>query len=226
MKKTIFKRFAALALCAGMVSSTALAANTIYKNIRVEYSGIKLVVDGQTVVPKDANGKTVEPFIYNGTTYLPVRAVGNAVGKKVKWDGNSRTVYLGATPNESGDVYMEPYQTSSLTLYKPEKGKSFYMMGVPYSQGFTAGWFDHGIALYNLNGEYSSVSMDVGHQDNCSADDKTLNFFVDDELIDTYNLTGDMQTRHITLPLNHGLQLKIDMRGVGAYGIGNITFHR
>ena len=86
MKTTIFKRFAALALCAGMVSSTALAANTIYKNIRVEYSGIKLVVDGQTVVPKDANGKTVEPFIYNGTTYLPVRAVGNAVGKKVKWD--------------------------------------------------------------------------------------------------------------------------------------------
>ena len=121
---------------------------------------------------------------------------------------------------------MEPYQTSSLTLYKPEEGKSFYMMGVPYSQGFTVGWFDHGIALYNLNGEYSSVSMDVGHQDNRSTDDKTLNFFVDDELIDTYNLTGDMQTKPITLPLNHGLQLKIDMDGVGVYGIGNITFHR
>ena len=76
-----------------MVTGTALAANAVYKNIRVQYCGIKLVVDGQTVIPKDANGKVVEPFIYNGTTYLPVRAVGNAVDKKVKWDGNSKTVY-------------------------------------------------------------------------------------------------------------------------------------
>ncbi len=216
MKNTIFKRFAAL----------ALAANTVYKNIRVTYSGIKLVVDGQTVVPKDTNGKVVKPFVYNGTTYLPVRAVGNAVGKKVKWDGNSQTVYLGATPSESGDVYMEPYQTSSLSFYRPEKGKSFYMMGVPYSQGFTVGWCYRGIALYNLNGEYSSVSMDVGHVDNDSTSDKTLNFYIDGELSDTYHLTGDMQTKHISLPLNRGLQLKIDMDGVGAYGIGNIKFHK
>lgn len=230
MKNTIFKRFAALALCAGMVGSTALAANTVCKNIRVTYSGIKLVVDGQTVVPKDTNGKVVEPFVYNGTTYLPVRAVGNAVGKKVKWDGNSQTVYLGATPNESGDVYMEPYQTSSLSLYKPENGKSFYMMGVPYSQGLVAGWGAHGIALYNLNGEYSSVSMDVGHMDNGNTGGKILNFYIDGELAGTYNLTGDMQTKHITLPLNRGLQLKIDMDnssyGSGAYGISNIKFHK
>ena len=61
MKKTmmnnIIKRFAALALCTGMVTGTALAANAVYKNIRVQYCGIKLVVDGQTVIPKDANGK-------------------------------------------------------------------------------------------------------------------------------------------------------------------------
>ena len=71
MKKTmmnnIFKRFAALALCTGMVTGTALAANTVYKNIRVQYCGIKLVVNGAPVTPKDANGSTVEPFIYNGT---------------------------------------------------------------------------------------------------------------------------------------------------------------
>lgn len=73
---------------------TGLAANsTILYDVVT--GGIKIVVDGQRVVPKDANGNTVEPFIYNGTTYLPVRAVATALGKEVYWDGPNYTVYLG-----------------------------------------------------------------------------------------------------------------------------------
>ena len=64
----------------------------------MQYDNIKLVIDGATITPKDANGSTVEPFIYNGTTYLPVRAVGNALGKQVSWDGKTKTVYLGDAP--------------------------------------------------------------------------------------------------------------------------------
>ncbi len=39
-----------------------------------------------------------EPFIYNGTTYLPVRAVGEAVGKEVAWDNDTKTVTLTTPP--------------------------------------------------------------------------------------------------------------------------------
>ena len=100
MGKSILKRLGALALCAALTGGTALAANTVYRTITVQYSGIKLVVDGVEVTPKDANGTTVEPFIYNGTTYLPVRAVGSAIGKQVTWDGGSQTVYLGEAPGQ------------------------------------------------------------------------------------------------------------------------------
>ena len=58
-------------------------------------NGIKIVVDGQVFQPTDANGNTVEPLIYNGTTYLPVRSVADALGKAVYWDGPNYTVYLG-----------------------------------------------------------------------------------------------------------------------------------
>ena len=67
---------------------------TLYNVIN---SGIKIVVDGQKFNPTDASGNTVEPFIYQGTTYLPVRAIANAVGKAVYWDGPNTTVYLGDT---------------------------------------------------------------------------------------------------------------------------------
>lgn len=65
------------------------------KAITVVYDNIKLMIDGVAVTPKDAAGNTVEPFIYNGTTYLPVRAVANALGKNVSWDNATKTVIIG-----------------------------------------------------------------------------------------------------------------------------------
>jgi hypothetical protein len=47
------------------------------------------------IQPKDANGKVVEPFISDGTTYLPVRAVCQALGKDIIWDGDTNSVYIG-----------------------------------------------------------------------------------------------------------------------------------
>jgi hypothetical protein len=46
---------------------------------------------------KDANGQAVYPIIYNGTAYLPVRAVSALMKEPVEWDGGSKTVYIGKT---------------------------------------------------------------------------------------------------------------------------------
>jgi hypothetical protein len=93
------RRFIVLGLLVSMAfaNSTAFAA-TGTQNIPVTYNNIKIVVDGNTL------STSAEPFIYNGTTYLPVRAVGEAVGKEVTWDGNSNTVYLGEIPKNSEPV--------------------------------------------------------------------------------------------------------------------------
>ena len=66
------------------------------QTLPVSYNNIKIVVDGTEIIPTDAGGNKVEPFISNGTTYLPVRAVANALGKDVYWDGPNYTVYLGS----------------------------------------------------------------------------------------------------------------------------------
>jgi branched-chain amino acid transport system substrate-binding protein len=73
-------------------------ADPIKKHIEVTYNNIQLFIDGTKITPKDVNGKIVEPFIHNGTTYLPVRAVGEALGKTVDWDGATQTVYIGDMP--------------------------------------------------------------------------------------------------------------------------------
>ena len=94
MKKTLNGYVIGFLTASLLVTGIGYAANTttLY-NVLVE--GVKIVVDGQKINPTDANGNTVEPIIYNGTTYLPVRAVANAIGKAVYWDGPNYTVYLG-----------------------------------------------------------------------------------------------------------------------------------
>ncbi len=87
-------------LCVGFLSAVVLISGVTYSaNATTLYNvisdGIKIVIDGQKINPTDANGNVVEPIIYNGTTYLPVRAVANAIGKAVYWDGPNYTVYLG-----------------------------------------------------------------------------------------------------------------------------------
>jgi len=68
------------------------------KSITASYNNIKIYIDQKLITPKDVKGNTVEPFIYNGTTYLPVRAVGEALGKAVSWNGTTNSVYVGTQP--------------------------------------------------------------------------------------------------------------------------------
>lgn len=70
------------------------AATVAKRTLDIEYNNIQIKLNGQVVTPTDANGNPVEPFASRGTTYLPVRAVGNALGLTVDWDGDTNTVLL------------------------------------------------------------------------------------------------------------------------------------
>lgn len=94
-----------------MLTSGMVFAKQISETIDAVYMNVKLVIDGEEIIPKDANGNIVEPFIYNGTTYLPVRAIGEAFNKDVHWDGGTATVYVGdiVKPAKEVSLYDKPY---------------------------------------------------------------------------------------------------------------------
>ena len=75
------------------LASPAIAAS-ISKGVTLYYRDIKITLNGSEVTPTDVNGNYVEPFIIDGTTYLPVRGVANALGLDVGWDEATSTVSL------------------------------------------------------------------------------------------------------------------------------------
>ena len=67
------------------------------------------IKDGeQTKSFYDEKGQPVFPLVYNGTTYLPVRAIAALMGENIEWDGKSRTIFIGRTLSSPGSDNAPP----------------------------------------------------------------------------------------------------------------------
>ena len=67
-----------LTLLAGIVAVPSFAM-TGRRAANLDYHNMKVTLDGQTLTLTDGSGNTVEPFTIDGTTYLPLAAIGRAL---------------------------------------------------------------------------------------------------------------------------------------------------
>ncbi|MCL2576851.1 MAG: stalk domain-containing protein [Defluviitaleaceae bacterium] len=88
-----------------LLPTIGVLASATTRSIDVTFRNIRIFMDGNEVIPRDGAGNRVEPFVFEGTTYLPVRAVGEAFGRDVNWDATNAIVHLN-TP--SGIVIPPP----------------------------------------------------------------------------------------------------------------------
>ncbi len=171
-----------IGVIAGVAITGGIGAFAYTDYIEVMYNNIKIVVDGKEIHPDS------EPFISNGTTYLPVRAVSEALGKEVYWDGPNYTVYIG---NINGRL---EYPTKELNIndnigdYFWESSKNLKdNYGNSYSNAIYCDWANTGYsAIYEklCNMQYSrfkgtiyvenGVSDDINPQVIIKADGKTI----------------------------------------------------
>ena len=77
---------------------TALAVSGA---IRIEVSPISVLMDGEVFQPKDAKGNDVMVFTYNGTTYAPLRALAEAYGLEVGYDGERNIATVSQQPAQT-----------------------------------------------------------------------------------------------------------------------------
>ncbi len=109
MKNNI--KFLLIGLIIGVIIATSSVfglTGAVQKTL--EYNNIKITLNGQEITPTDATGAYVEPFTIDGTTYLPVRAIANALDLDVAWDEATSTVVLGkgsTTSSAEGSVVYD-----------------------------------------------------------------------------------------------------------------------
>lgn len=104
-------------IIAGLTIGSILTAGVAFaksgtETLEVMYDNIRIRSDGLDCETKDVNGNSVEPFIFNGSTYVPIRAVSEALGKKVLWDDKDKVVYISDYTNPYS-LISKPYEDCS-----------------------------------------------------------------------------------------------------------------
>lgn len=207
-------------------------ASPFSKSIEVLYNNIKLVVDGQSVqFGKDTAGNQIEPFIYNGTTYLPVRAVGEAVGKSVEWDGQTQTIYIGKKLIFEDEVVFIGNGIEDMNFqkdrwnakYTNEYNSQFPIednIGNKYSNYFLIGIDAYGISNgtwayveFPLNGQYKEFKTTVGIPKTSKdvARPRNIKIFADDRLIYENIIESGFMPEDINLNISGALKLKVQV---------------
>lgn len=116
MNKDQRKGFFTGLLAAAVLLGVGTAALAVGRTIEVT-DGMGVTINGVPFTPKDANGKKVELFAYEGTTYAPIRAFSKAAGLLVEYDAETQTAQI-TTPD-----YVSQYDPSAADYITPEKAK-------------------------------------------------------------------------------------------------------
>ena len=217
-------------LCGFMAGVTAMCAvpavaKDIQTTISVAYKNIKIYADGNLVNTSDSN----EAFIYNGTTYLPVRAVGEAFNKAVNWDGKNSAVYIGTQPAsmEQPTVLLENLDYFTKTANFIELAGDKDNTAAVHSGGIQFYNSYGGEVQYLLNAKYTKFSGIIGiHYDQRdSSRERVVKVYGDNKLLYTSPiLTSGAVPTKFNIDVTGVINLKIEFDNGGAYERGPCIF--
>jgi len=133
MKNVIKKTATILIIVIMLFSLAAPAAASTSQRINVTF-GINIWVDGKYFQLVDGNENPVEPFLYNGTTYVPLRAVSSLFNTNIRWNGATKTVALntenkGQLAHSGRDPYLKSQSTKSIVV---QSDVSIQLNGEPF----------------------------------------------------------------------------------------------
>lgn len=177
------------------------------------YTGVNIYIDDIKLDPKDANGNPVEAFVYEGTTYLPVRAVGEAVGKTVQWEGKTGSVYLGKHTGEKPAVWLNDldYFTGRdwdfKSTSKDNLGNTQTNVLVAESKAMDN--------VYKINGQYSMISGTLyqAYWARSNEGKGTLEIYGDGNLLYSATTNSGIEPIDFSVDLKGVLELRIRFYG-------------
>ncbi|MBE5821508.1 MAG: hypothetical protein E7311_02840 [Clostridiales bacterium] len=159
MKKKIL--FGSLLLALGI--GIGACANPLNEWVEAyKWADVTIKYNGTVQTMYDVNGNVVYPLNYNGTTYVPVRAVSNIFNIAVDWDDTTKTVLLG----ENSDwTYLNEANVSKYTngdWFQNNLNLSYE--GIKYNTGFK--YEENNNTFYgNASGlAYNLINLDLKYK--------------------------------------------------------------
>lgn len=195
-----------------LFSGVSYAAST---SIEVNFQSLKYFFDGvEKKAPSDQQG-----FIYKGTTYVPLRFVSEALGKKVGYEGKTSSIYVGKQP-EGQKTFLEDMKTLTLgTSWNYISTNDFVSnTGEKYSHAQYNGKGSDGTitAEYLLNADYKKFEALLAPEKYWNSKPTennigSLKIYVDEKLVyESGTISSDLITpKKINVDLSGALKIKL-----------------
>ena len=229
LKKLQIKGFVAGMLVMFLLFSvTMIAANPQTVTRQITY-GINVNLNGQNL-QFDA---TSRPFTMGGTTFMPLRAISEALDIPVDFDPATNTVFLGnrfagqRVPLQQAAPFFDRTPSASGNIDRVVARNSVTMAGVTYNNVLT---FNNVVnrrafSLHNLGGQYRMLTGHIGRVDGTGRTNATVNFYGDGTLLQSFDLAATDMPTPISIFVEGVHQLRVDVnyagRVVGVFSINH-----
>lgn len=213
-KKILMILAAVLIMASGFVLGSAYAGSTTEPVTAYMCYDVGINYNGENVIMKNADGSRIFPIIYGGTTYIPIRPMGNLFGVPVDWDGTTRTVLLGSSAKTQGTDLINTFKPYAVNgrgtiQYQTSDKKTGTVGGVEVDHWLYMGvpnamYYDGCLYVYyNIGGKYNSLTFEVA-----SNTDTVLSVYGDNELLlGETDLIANQVPKKVTIPLARSSQL-------------------
>ena len=188
-------------------------SETIEKAISVVFDDYHIYIDGadKSDIP---DGKSA--FIYDGTTYVPLRYIGESMGKQVTWDGDTKSIYINDDGSERKDLYFAKigYESSDEGIYLDGETNDVYLNWSAYYNGT-----DPRAIVYNLNGLAKTIYGTIDASETVSNEMAGRVTFYDQDdrvLYQSPMMRNATDPISFEVPVSGVLQLKVEFSGYNA----------
>lgn len=161
MKNRRVKLMAVLTFGLVVGTTVGVFGNSVIKNITAQINpNLKMELNNKSFKPKDANGKEMKPITYQGSTYLPVRALGEALGVDIAFDSASQTIGIGGGSTPAVIVPKNEWTPLDSSMV----GGGGYLNKFSFTNSkdllsINNKTYQHGLAMLNLNSATSSGGL-------------------------------------------------------------------
>ncbi|WP_127544940.1 NPCBM/NEW2 domain-containing protein [Paenibacillus amylolyticus] len=205
--------------------------------IEVSFDPVRFIVDKVDKTPSGGkfnnNGSSVpSSIIYSGTTYVPIKLIGDMIGKPVAWDGKTKSVLFGDSVAEGDYLSNKPPIKIAEDMVINGKMK---IDGQEYDKGLQLpkrgfiinGFGDHHKSLtqsYTLNGQYSDLSFMYGVDDSVKEGSGKLTIIGDGKVLWTSIVSKGVPIQSASVNTSGVLDLSLEFGVVNeGYAMINIV---
>ncbi|MGG1657974.1 hypothetical protein [Brevibacillus sp. NRS-1366] len=121
--------------------------------------GVSFVVKGELWQPKDPNGKPLAAIYYQGTNYLPARALAEALKVPIEFDPASQKIYIGGRPAEKTPLFAMPLEIDNIYVTTTKDSKETLVNGKQFKQVLKID--QYGDIYFKLDRKYKRLVLDA-----------------------------------------------------------------